>query len=84
MYNAKTNKALESRNVVFIETPSKLVSPPTNEPGNNNEMDNIGILSFHHVKEGHDMLRDVRDYTSRIDFNDDVTYDHTCKRATRR
>ena len=23
------------------------------------------------------MLRDVRDYTSRIDFNNDVTYDHT-------
>ena len=77
MYNAKTNKVLESRNVVFIETPSKLVSPPTNEPDNINEMDNIGILRFPDVQEGHDMLRDVRDYASRIDFNNDVTNDHT-------
>ena len=73
IYNEKTNK-VESRNVVFIETPSKLVSPPTNEPDNINDMDNIDILSFHDVQEGHDMLRDV---TSRIDFNKDVTYDHT-------
>ena len=29
IYNAKTNKVVESRNVVFIETPSKLVSLPT-------------------------------------------------------
>ena len=74
IYNAKTNKVVEIRNVVFIETPSKLVSPPTNEPDNINDMDNIDILSFHDVQEGHDMLRDV---TSRIDFNKDVTYDHT-------
>ena len=75
IYNAKTNKVVESRNVVFIETPSKLVSQPTNEPDNINE--NIGILSFLDVQKGHGMLRDVRDYTSRIDFNNDVTYDHT-------
>ena len=74
IYNAKTNKVVEIRNVVFIETPSKLVSPPTNEPDNINDMDNIDILSLHDVQEGHDMLRDV---TSRIDFNKDVTYDHT-------
>ena len=44
IYNAKTNKVVEIRNVVFIETPSKLVSPPTNEPDNINDMDNIDIL----------------------------------------
>ena len=53
---------------MLIETPSKLVSPPSNKPDNVNEMDNIGILSFHDVQEDHDMLRGVRDYTSRIDF----------------
>ena len=53
---------------MFVETPSKLVSLLTNEPDNINEVDNIGILSFHDVQEDHDMLRGVRDYTSRIDF----------------
>ena len=68
---------VESRNVEFIETPAKLVSLPTNEPDNINDMDNIDIHSFHAVQEGHDMLRDVRDYRLRVDMNNDVTYDRT-------
>ena len=31
---------------MFIETPSKVVSPPTNVPANKNEMGNSGIRSF--------------------------------------
>ena len=68
---------MESSNVAFVETPSKLVSPPIKTPDNNDETDNIGIISFHDGLEGRNMLRDVRDYTSRIDFNNDVVYDHT-------
>lgn len=77
IYNPATHKVVESRNVVFIETPSKVVSPTINEPDNIDEMDNVGSISIGDGPEDDDMLRDVRDYTSRIDFNNDATYDHT-------
>lgn len=32
---------------MFIETPSNVVSPPINETDNTDEMDNVGITSFH-------------------------------------
>ena len=35
---------------------------------NIDKMDNIGIISFYDGLEDH-MLQDVRDYTSRVDFN---------------
>ena len=50
--NAKTNKVVESRNVVFTETPSKLASPPTNESDNINKMDNIGSRKQRHCLRG--------------------------------
>ena len=87
IYHAKTNKVVESRNVVFMETPSKLVSPPTNEPVNIKEMNNIGIFSFHDVQEGHDMLRDT--YTTHRVSTSTTTWRMTtpspsCNRTTRR
>lgn len=63
---------------MFIEIPlSKVVVPSIDELDNIDEMGNIGIISFHDGPEDHDVLRDVRDYTSRIDFDNDITYGHT-------
>ena len=64
----------------------KVLSPPTNKPGNIDEMDNVSIISFHHGPGDDDMLRGVQDYTAHIDFNNDMMYDHiisSCNRATR-
>lgn len=50
-------------------------------------MNHVSIISFHDEQEDDTMLREVRDYTSRIDFNNDVTYDNTTPivhHATRR
>ena len=52
-----------------------MVSPPINEPDNIDDIDNVGSISIGDGPEDDDMLRDVRDYTSRIDFNNGVTYD---------
>lgn len=66
-----------SKNVVLIETPSIVVSPPISETDNTDEMDNVGIINIHDGPEDGDILRDVPAYdTSRINFNNDVTYDH--------
>lgn len=77
IYNETTHKAVESRSTVLFKAPSKVVSPPITEPGKIDEMDNDGIISFHDEPEDDDMLQDVRGDTSRIDFNNDVTYNHT-------
>lgn len=42
--------------VVFIETPSKVVSPPINETGTLDEIDNnVGMLSCHDGQEDDDI-----------------------------
>ena len=86
IYNEKTNK-VESRNVVFIETPSKLVSPPTNEPDNINEMDNIGILSFRVYKRATTCC-ETYETTHRVSASTTTrrmtTPSPSCNRATQR
>lgn len=64
-----------SKNVVLIETPSIVVPPPISEKDNIDEMDNVGITNFNDGPEDDDILRNVPDYTSRINFNNDVTCD---------
>ena len=68
VYNPETRKVVESRNVVFFETPPHIVLPPDDsgyqvsgwKPMNdNNELYN----------NDDNLLRDSRDYTSRIDLN---------------
>ena len=77
IHNATIYNEVESRNSVFVETPSKVVSPPMNQPDNIDERDNVGAISFHDGPEDHDVLRVVvREYTSPIDFNNHVMYDH--------
>lgn len=45
---------VERRNVVFIETPSKMMSSPINETDDIDEMDNAGIISLHDGPEDND------------------------------
>ena len=59
IYNASTRSVRESKNVIFIETPSVLP-----EPDLVNGVDEGG---FTH-DEYDDMVRDVRNYTSNIDL----------------
>lgn len=47
-----------------------------NEPGNTDEVNDEGIIRFHDGPKDDDMLRGLRDFTSRVAFSDDVTHDH--------
>lgn len=44
MYNPTIHKVVERRNAVFVETPSREVSPSINEPDNIENMDNVGSI----------------------------------------
>ena len=49
IYSTTAHTVVERRNVVFIETPSKVLSPSINEPHNIDEMDsfsNINISAY--------------------------------------
>lgn len=77
IYDATTHSVVESRNAVSKYTPSNVMSLSINEPGNIDEMDNGGVASFHDGPKDDAVLRGSRDYTSRTDFTNDATYDHT-------
>lgn len=49
---------------MFMEMPSKMVSPPINETDNIDEIINVRIIRFHDGPEDDDILRDIRYYTS--------------------
>ena len=63
MYNPATRRIMESRNVVFIETPSRLFPSPLQEISQqvsppSNRIDDLNYIT------GDDFLRDLRDYAS--------------------
>ena len=69
IYNPATKKVLESRNVVFIVTPS--ISPDLGL-----EVDLCDDLSGDFTYEKpEDFLRDIRDYPSRLDTNTPRDFD---------
>lgn len=68
---------VEDRNVVFVETPWKVVPLLINEPGNIDEVNDEGIIRFHDGPKDDDMLRGLRGFTSRVDLSEDVTHGHT-------
>lgn len=59
---------------MYMQTPSKLVSPPINETDNIDNLNSAHIIRFHDGPEDDDILRDVRDYTSRINIDNNATY----------
>ena len=78
VYNPETRKVVESRNVVFIETPPHAVPPP-----DDNEYQASGWKPMNDNDELYNnddnLLRDIRDYTSRIELNNNS--DHTIEIA---
>lgn len=54
-----------------------MVSPPINKTDNIDEIENVGIVSFHDGPQYDDILQSAGDYTSRVGYNNDVTNDHT-------
>ena len=78
IWNPKIYKAVESRNITFIETPPHLapqstwLSPLRELPS--------GELDSDYALRGN-LLRDARDYPAVLDINVSVTAEHTCKLA---
>lgn len=55
-YNAIQQQLVEARNIMLIEAPSRVLSPPINEPDSIDEMENICVINFHHGPQDNDML----------------------------
>ena len=81
VYNPVTRYIMESRNVIFIETPSRLFSPPSEgpqllmqelPPGDDLDWDN----KDHNYITDDDFLRDLRNYTSVVDPPGSAFIDH--------
>ena len=71
IWNPKTRRVVESRNVVFIETPSNML-PAIRRLSPQQDLESPlyyfsdGTLDDNYIL--HDMLRDVQNYTSALDF----------------
>ena len=65
MYNPVTRCIMESRNVIFIETPSRLFPPPLEETSKQVNSPSNG-MDDHNITDD-DFLRDLRDYTYVLD-----------------
>ena len=64
VYNPATRRIMESRNIIFIETPSRLFPPPLEEtPQQVNPLSN-GMDDHNYITDDDDFLRDLRSYTS--------------------
>ena len=81
VYNPVTRCIMESRNVIFIETPSRLLPPPSEgpqrlmqelPPGDDRDRDDSG----HNYVTDDDFLRDLRNYTSVVDHPGSASTDH--------
>ena len=81
VYNPVTRCIIESRNVIFIETPSRLLPPPSEgpqllmqelPPGDDPDRDSKG----HNNITDDDVLRDLRNYKSVVDHPGSASTDH--------
>ena len=81
VYNPVTRCIIERRNVIFIETPSRLLPPPSEgpqllmqelPPGDDPDRDNKGR---NYITDD-DFLRDLRNYTSVVDHPGSASTDY--------
>ena len=80
VWNPKTHRIVESRNVTFIETPPQLIPPPLKlsplqdlaPPSWDIDDDTLDIDCISYD----DLLRDVRDYTGVLDFTAHAPANH--------
>ena len=79
VWNPKTRRVVEARNVVFIETPPHLIPQPS-QPSPLHRLQSSSLkftedtLDDNYVSN-EEMLQDVRDYTAALDFNIDILAD---------
>ena len=79
VWNPKTRRVVEARNVVFIETPPHLIPQPS-QPSPLHRLQSSSLkftedtLDDNYVSS-EEMLQDVRDYTAALDFNIDILAD---------
>ena len=79
VWNPKTRRVVEARNVVFIETPPHLIPQPS-QPSSLHRLQSSSLkftedtLDDNYVSN-EEMLQDVRDYTAALDFNIDILAD---------
>ena len=62
-YNPATRRIMESRSVIFIETPSRLFPPPLEETSQQVNPSSNGMDDHNYITDD-DVLRDLCDYTS--------------------
>ena len=79
VWNPKTRRVVEARNVVFIETAPHLIPQPS-QPSPLHRLQSSSLkftedtLDDNYVSN-EEMLQDVRDYTAALDFNIDILAD---------
>ena len=77
VYNPATRRITESRNVIFIETPSRLLPPPSEEcPMQVWGHGQAGEDKGHNYITDDDFLRDLRDCTSMLNPLPGASSDH--------
>lgn len=75
VYNPATRRIMESRNVIFIDTPSRLLPPPLEENLPQSLPSGSG-MDDHNYTTDDGFLRDLRDYTSLLEPLPDASADH--------
>ena len=75
VYNTATGRIMESRNVIFSETPSRLLQQPLEETSQQVHPPSNGMDGHNYITDD-DLLRDLPDYTSVLDTIPGVSADH--------
>ena len=75
MYNPATRRNMKSRNVIFIETPSRLFPPPLKETLQQVNPPSNGMGDHNYITDD-DFLRDLRGYTSVLEPIPGASADH--------
>ena len=75
VYNPSTRRIFESRNVIFIETPSHLFPPPLEETSQQVNPPSNGMDDHNYITD-EDFLRHLREYTSVLEPLPGASADH--------
>ena len=75
VYNPATRRIMESLNVIFIETPSRLFPPPLDETSQQVNPPSKGTDDYNYITEN-DFVRNFRDYTSVLEPLPGASADH--------
>ena len=79
VWNPKTHRAVESRNVTFIETPPHLLPTPSKLSPLQDLVPpswDLDDTLYNDYISYENLLRDVRDYTGVLDFTTDIPANH--------